>query len=113
MFATESNIKIGHRIEKAYDVVEYAPFTMTLYENCEHIIHIITDTTDIYVTPDTRLLTARGVWKRANKLQQGELLKGLSCNTAVFEIDRVTLTLNMYKVDNTDYVWVNGLCIDG
>lgn len=112
MFSVNSNLKIGHRIEKAYDIVEYAPFTMTLVPDVDNAVHIITDTTDIYVTPDTRLLTARGVWKRANKLQQGEQLKGLSCNTKIVNLVKTNKVIDVFCVHNTDYIWVNGLCLD-
>lgn len=112
MFYAGSNIKIGHRVEYAFDVYEHTPFDMRLHENCEHVIHIITDVTDIYVTPETRLLTARGTWKRADKLQQGELLKHVSCNATILYVDRVALTMDMYEVNNTDYVIVNGFYLD-
>lgn len=112
MFYVGSHIKIGHRFEHAFDAYEHTPFGMTLHENCTHIIHIITDTNDIYVTPDTMLLTARGTWKRADKLQQGELLKHVSCNATILYVDRVALTMDMYKVNNTDYVIVNGFYLD-
>lgn len=113
MFYAGSSIKIGHKVEYAFDVYEHTPFDMTLHENCEHIVHIITDLTDIYVTPETRLLTARGTWKRADKLQQGELLKHVSCNTTILYVDRVTLTLDMYNAYNSDYFIVNGFTVDG
>lgn len=112
MFYAGSSIKIGYRVEHAFDVYEQTPFDMTLHENCEHIIHIITDVTDIYVTPETRLLTARGIWKRADKLQQGELLKHVSCNATILYVDRVALTMDMYEVSETDYVIVQGFYID-
>ena len=112
MFYAGSSIKVGHRVEHAFDAYEHTPFYMTLHEDCEHIIHIITDTTDIYVSPHTQLLTARGTWKRANKLQQGELLKHVSCNATILYVDIVALTMDMYEVNNTDYVIVNGFYLD-
>lgn len=112
MFYVGSTIKVGNRVEHAFDTYEHTPFGMTLHENCEHIIHIITDTTDIYVTPETRLLTARGIWKRADKLQQGEQLKHVACSATILYVDRVALTMDMYEVSDTDYVIVNGLYLD-
>lgn len=111
MFYIGSYIKIGYRMELAYDLHK-APFDMALHEDCEHIIHIITDTTDIYVSPETRLLTARGIWKRADKLQQGEQLKHVSCSATILYVDRVALTMDMYEVSGTDYVIVNGFYLD-
>lgn len=112
MFSTSSTIKVGHRVEYAFDAYEHTPFGMTLHEDCEHIIHIITDTTDIYVSPETRLLTARGIWKRANKLQQCEQLKHVACSATILYVDEVELTIDMYEVNNTDYVIVNGFYLD-
>lgn len=112
MFYVGSSIKVGHRVEHAFDAYEHTPFNMTLHEDCEHIIHIITDTTDIYVTPETRLLTTRGIWKSAGKLQQGEQLKHVACSATILYVDRVELTMDMYEVNNTDYVIVNGFYLD-
>lgn len=112
MFSTNSTIKVGHRIEYAFDAYEHTPFGMTLHEDCEHIIHIITDTTDIYVSPETRLLTARGIWKRADKLQQGEQLKHVAYSATILYVDEVELIMDMYEVNNTDYVIVNGFYLD-
>lgn len=112
MFYAGSSLKVGHRVEHAFDAYEHTPFLMTLHEDCEHIVHIITDTTDIYVSPETRLLTARGIWKRANKLQQGEQLKHVACNATILYVDIVALTMGMYEVNNTDYVIVNGFYLD-
>lgn len=112
MFLTSSTIKIGHRVEYAFDAYEHTPFGMTLHEDCEHIIHIITDTTDIYVTPETKLLTARGIWKWADKLQQGEQLKHVAGSATILYVDRVALTMDMYEVSGTDYVIVNGFYLD-
>ena len=112
MFYAGSSIKVGHRVEYAFDAYEHTPFGMTLHEDCEHIIHIITDTNDIYVSPQTRLLTARGVWKCADRLQQGEQLKHVACSATILYVDRVELTMDMYEVNNTDYVIVNGFYLD-
>lgn len=112
MFYAGSSIKVGHRVEYAFDAYEHTPFGMTLHEDCEYIIHIITDTTDIYVSPETRLLTARGTWKLADKLQQGEQLKHVACSATILYVDRVALTMNMYEVSDTDYIIVNGLYLD-
>lgn len=113
MFATNSKIKVGHTMEQAYDVVEWAPFTMKLVEGVTDCIEIVTNDIDtIVLTSDTRLLTARGLWKRACDLQQCELLKNLVANKTVLNVIKLKSPIDMYEVSNIDYVVVNGFYVD-
>lgn len=113
MFSTNSTIKVGHGVEYAYDVVDWAPFTMKLVDGVDHYVTIVTDDMDtITVTKDTKLLTARGVWVRADKLEQGEVLKHSPCNTTVLQRIWLKTPIDMYEVSGTDYVTVNGFVID-
>lgn len=113
MFATNSKIKIGHTMEQAFDVVVWAPFTMKLVEDVTDCIEIVTDDIDtIVLTSDTKLLTARGLWKQAGDLQQGEVLKNLVANKTVLNVIKIKSPIDMYEVSNTDYVIVNGFYID-
>lgn len=113
MFAMESNIKIGHRIEKAYDVQGHTPFTMMSVPPVKDTIMIVTDYDNIIVTDDTYVLTARGKWKMVCDLQQGELLKTVSCNAKILRFIESDEPHDMYYVSNTDYIIVNGFYIDG
>ena len=113
MFYAGSNIKIGHRVEKAYDVQGNTPFTMTSMSKVDNAVLIDTDTDTIIVSDDTYILTARGKWKMVCDLQQGELLKTVSCNAKIMRLVPCRKPLNMYYVSNTDFVIVNGFYIDG
>lgn len=113
MFSTNSTIKVGHTVEHAYDVVEWAPFNMKLVEGVTDYVAILTDDIDtIVLTKDTRILTARGTWVRVEKLQQGELLKHMISNKTVLNIIPLKSPIDMYEVSSTDYVTVNGFVID-
>lgn len=113
MFSTNSTIKVGHGVEYAYDVVDWAPFNMKLVEGVDHYVTIVTDDMDtITITKDTRLLTARGIWVRADRLEQGEVLKHSPCNTTVLQRIWLKTPIDMYEVSGTDYVTVNGFVID-
>lgn len=113
MFATDSRIKVGYGVEYAYDAYEHTPFKMKLVENVTDYVAILTD--DLYtilLTPDTRILTARGIWVSIDKLERGELLKNVTSNKTVLNIIPLKSPINMYEVSNTDYVIVNGFYID-
>lgn len=113
MFATNSTIKVGYVVEKAYDAYEYTPFKMKLIEGVTDYFAILTDDIDtIVLTKDTKILTARGVWVRVENLQQGELLKNVVNNKTVLNIIPLKSPINMYEVSDTDYVIVNGFYID-
>lgn len=113
MFSTNSDIKVGHRIEKAYDVYEHTPFDMELHIGVEGSVAIVTDDIDtIVLTPNTRILTARGLWKRVADLQRGEVLKNIIGNKVILNIIKLKSPISMYEVSGTGYVTVNGFIID-
>lgn len=112
MFSTNSTIKVGYGVEKAYDAYEHTPFKMKLVEDVTDYVAILTDDIDtIVLTKDTRILTARGVWVCVDKLEQGELLKNVVSNKTVLNIIPLKSPINMYEVSDTDYVIVNGFYI--
>ena len=113
MFSVSSDIKIGHRIEKAYDVQGRTPFTMMSVPAVKDAVLIDTDYDTIIVSDDTYIQTARGLWKMVCDLQQGELLKTVSCNAKILRLVPCREPIKMYYVTNTDYVVVNGFYIDG
>lgn len=113
MFSVSSNIRIGHRVEKAYDVVGRTPFTLMRVPKVENAVMIDTDCDCIIVSTDTRLLTARGIWKRADKLQQGELLKRVSCNAKIIRLVPCREPIEMFYACNSDRFCVNWFFIDG
>lgn len=114
MFSVNSNLKIGHTIEKAYDVYERTPFKMDLVQDVKEYVAILTDDIDtIVLTKDTKILTARGLWVAVEKLQRGEVLKNMVGNKTVLNIIPLKSPIDMFKVTNTDYVIVNSFYIDG
>ena len=113
MFSVSSNIRIGHRVEKAYDAVGRTPFTLMRVPKVENAVMIDTDCDCIIVSTDTRLLTARGIWKRADKLQQGELLKCVSCNAKITRLIPCVEPIEMFYACNSDRFCVNSFFIDG
>lgn len=113
MFSTSSNIRIGHRVEKAYDVQGNTPFTMMSIPLVDDAVLIDTDCTTIIVSDDTYILTARGKWKMVCDLQQGELLKTATGNAKIMRLVPCRKPISMYYVSNTDFVIVNGFYIDG
>lgn len=113
MFAKNSDIKIGHRMEKAYDVVGNTPFTMMNVPNVSDAIMIITDCGGLIVSDDTYVLTASGVWKVVCDLQQGELLKTVSCNAKIMRIVKCSTPVEMFYAYNSDIFIVNEFYIDG
>ena len=63
------NIKIGHNIEKVYDVINRAPFT--LKEEYRSDVNLVsTNLGEIVATDDTRLMLADGTYKRVDKLKK-------------------------------------------
>lgn len=113
MFSTNSNVKVGHKVEKAWDVYEHTPFDMELHVGVDDSVAIVTDDIDtIVLTPDTRILTARGLWKRVCELQRGEVLKNVIGNKVILNIIRLKSPISMYEVSGTDYVIVNNFYID-
>lgn len=113
MFSVNSDIKIGHRIEKAYDIQGHTPFTLMSVPKVKSAVLIDTDYDTIIVSTDTRFLTARGIWKRADKLQQGELLKTVSFNATILRIIPCREPIEMFYACDSDYFTVNGFTIDG
>lgn len=113
MFAKNSDIRIGHRVEKAYDVVGNTHFTMMSVPNVPNSLMILTDSGNLLVSDDTYVLTARGVWKMVQDLQQGELLKTVSCNAKILRIVKCTNPIEMFYAYNSDRFIVNGFYIDG
>lgn len=115
MFEINSRLKIGYSVEYAYDMEDKTPFEMILVNDVTDYVALLTNggLDTLTVTADTRILTARGTWKRISELKQGELLKHNPYNVEVLNIVPLTSPVNMYKVDNTDYVVVNGFYIEG
>lgn len=113
MFSANSDIRIGHKVEKAYDVVGKTPFTMMSVPNVSDAIMIITDSGNLIVSDDIYVLTARGIWKMAQDLQQGELLKAVSCNAKIVRIVKCTNPMEMFSAYNSDRFIVNSFFIDG
>ena len=112
MFSVSSNMRIGHRVEKAYDI-NNPPFTLMRVPKVDNGLVIETDCDNIIVSTDTRLLTARGIWKQADKLQQGELLKTVSYNAKITRLISCRLPIEMFYAYNSDRFCVNGFFIDG
>lgn len=114
MFSTNSKIKVGYGVEYAYDAYEHTPFKMKLIEDVTDYVAILTDDDNntIVLTKDTKILTARGLWVRVEKLEQGELLKNVVNNKTVLNIIPLKSPINMYEVSDTDYIVVNGFYID-
>lgn len=113
MFAKNSNIRIGHRVEKAYDVVGNTPFTLMSVPNVSDALMVITDCGNLIVSDDTYILTARGLWKMVCDLQRGELLKTESCNAKILKIVKCTTPVEMFYACNSDRFIVNSFFIDG
>ena len=113
MFSVSSDIKIGHRIEKAYDVQGKTPFTMMSVPDVKDAVLIVTDYDNIILSDDTYIQLANGLWKMVCDLQQGELLKTVSCNAKILRLVPCRKPIKMFYVSNTDYVVVNGFYIDG
>lgn len=112
MFSVNSDIRIGHRVEKAYDL-NNPPFTLMGVHCVYGAVLIITDCDNIIVTGDTRILTARGNWKTVDRLEQGELLKTVFCNAKILRLIKCKKPIEMYQATNSDRFIVNSFYIDG
>lgn len=113
MFPVNSRIRIGHRVEYAFDVVGRTPFTMMSVPAVKDAVLIITDCDNIILSDDTYILTARGNWKMVCDLQQGELLKTVSCNAKILRLVKCDEPVNMFYASNSDRFVVNNFFIDG
>ena len=113
MFACDLKMKLGHQVEYAFDVFnrDHLPFIMTEYD-CEQGITICTNMGSICVTPDTMLMTPRGMWKWADQYKVGQSLKHVSGNAVIVGIYNHKNPMHMFQVCDTDYVIVEGFYIN-
>ena len=105
------NIKIGHKIEKVYDVINRAPFS--LKEEYRSDVNLVsTNLREIDVTDDTRIMLADGTYKRVDKLKP--YTDSLKVNGGIGVVCSITHIINvviMASVSDTDYVTVNGFTV--
>lgn len=111
MISLRDNIKVGHKIEKVYDVINRAPFS--LKEEYRSDVNIVsTNLGEIAVTDDTYLMLADGTYKRVDKLKP--YTDSLKVNGDIGVVCSITHIINvviMAAVSDTDYVTVNGFTV--
>lgn len=112
MIHLNDNIKIGHRIEKVYDIMDdMAPFSVDDRE-VEGCIIVRTDLGDIMVTCDTQMMRPDGRYIRADRIRPFvQSLKHVSGPAVVTDVIAVPESRWMVKVWDTDYIIVNGFYI--
>ena len=110
MINPTEHIKIGHRMEYAFDIVDNAPFVLTEH-TVDGALIVLTNQGMVTVTADTRLQLSNGCWIRADMLRPYK--HGLKhFNGVAVVMDIIDLDIDtMYFVQDTDYVNVNGFYI--
>lgn len=112
MIHLNDNIKIGHRTEKVYDIMDdVAPFSVDdrQADNC-YIVN--TDLGEIMLTGDTYIMRSDGQYIRVDQLKPyAHSLKHVSGVAAVKGIYPIPEKCMMVSVWDTDYIIVNGFYI--
>lgn len=112
MIHLNDNIKIGHRIEKVYDIMDgMAPFSVDdrQVEDC-YIVR--TSLGDIMLTCDARIMRADGTYIRVDKIRPyTQCLRHVSGSAVVEDVLAVPEPQRMVKVWDADYIIVNGFYI--
>jgi len=112
MIHLNDNIKIGHRIEKVYDIMDgMAPFSVDDRQvNGCYIVR--TDLGDIMLTCDAQIMRSDGTYIRADQIKPyAQCLKHVSGPAVVTDTLAVPESQWMVKVWDTDYIIVNGFYI--
>lgn len=112
MIHLNDNIKIGHRIEKVYDIMDgMAPFSVDdrKVDGC-YIVR--TDLGEIMLTCDTQIMRQDGLYIRVDQIMPyTQCLKHVSGPAVVKDVIAVPESQCMVKVWGTDYIIVNGFYI--
>ena len=112
MICLTDNIKIGHRIEKVYDIMDgIAPFSVDdrQVDGC-YIVR--TNLGETMLTYDTQVMRTDGRYIRVDQIRPfTQCLKHVSGPAVVVDVIAVLEPQWMVKVWDTDYIIVNGFYI--
>ena len=108
MILMNSDVKIGHRVEKLYDIVDCAPFKIvpTQSNDC---YEVVTEFDKIVLTGGAQLQQPNGNYIFVERIKPYTTsLKNVSGVAVVKAVNKLPASLNVCHIAGTDYVIVNG-----
>lgn len=113
MISATEHIKIGYKVEYVFDVVDTAPFTL-IEKPVKDVYYVLTNLGNVTATADTRIQLSNGTWVCVENLRRYKhTLKHNNGVAVVSDVIRLSdpILFTMYRVEDTDYVNVNGFYI--
>ena len=108
MILMNSDVKIGYRVEKLYDIVDCAPFGI-IEGNSKDYYEVVTQYDKIVLTGDSQLQQSNGNYIFVERIKPyTTALKHVSGVGVVTAINKLPMPLDGVTITNTDYIIVNG-----